>query len=209
MSRKPWELDFTAEPAEVAALRRVMRLHLRIWGLYDIADDAQLCVSELVSNVVNHVGIGTPATLAVSMMDTRLRIEVHDPDTRALPTLIAKECDAEEGRGMALVDALAVRWGVEFQGDRKSTWCELATALSAPHGHLGSPGVARAEALLGPCSGTQLFGETGPSKLGSTILEDSVIGVVTDLLQWLHAHGCDSDEIFDRAQRRFDARTGT
>ena len=32
MSRKPWDLAFTAVPEEVAALRRIVRLHLGIWG---------------------------------------------------------------------------------------------------------------------------------------------------------------------------------
>ncbi|MDF3141595.1 MULTISPECIES: ATP-binding protein [unclassified Streptomyces] len=206
MPRKPWDLDFTAEPEEVAALRRVMRLHLRIWGLHNVTDEAQLCVSELVSNVINHVGSGTPATLAVSMRGTRLRIEVYDPDTRALPTLTNTDCDAEAGRGMALIDAIAVRWGVELDVDRKATWCELATGLAAPNGHLGGASVRRAEALLGLYSGAQLSGEPGTSRLGSTIAEEAVIDVVTDLLHWLRAHGCDSDEIIDRAQRHFDAQ---
>jgi hypothetical protein len=56
MSRKPWDLAFTAEPEEVAALRRIMRLHLGVWGLHEVTDEAQLCVSELVSNVITHVG---------------------------------------------------------------------------------------------------------------------------------------------------------
>jgi anti-sigma regulatory factor (Ser/Thr protein kinase) len=124
---RPWDLVFTAEPEEVAVLRRVMRLHLDIWGLHDVNDDAQLCLSELVSNVIRHVGRGTPATLAVSMRGTRLRIEVHDPDTRALPTLISADFEAEVGRGMALVDAIADRWGVVLHAERKVTWCEIPT----------------------------------------------------------------------------------
>ncbi len=131
MTRKPWDLTFTAEPTEVAALRRIMRLHLGIWGLQEVVDDAQLCVSELVSNVINHVGPGTPATLAVSMNGVHLRIEVHDPDTRALPTLLAATSEAESGRGMTLVNAVAERWGVQLHATRKVTWCELATGLSA------------------------------------------------------------------------------
>lgn len=207
MSRKPWDLAFTAEPAEVGALRRIMRLHLGIWGLHDISDQAQLCVSELVSNVITHVGRGTPATLMVSMRGTRLRIEVHDPDTRALPTLVDVGSDAEAGRGMTLVDAIADRWGIQLRADHKVIWCELATGLDAPDGHLGGARVSRAEALLGLYSGTQLAGEHGTSRLGSTIAEEAVIDVVTDLFHWLRAHGCDSDEIIDRAQRHFDAQT--
>jgi hypothetical protein len=179
---------------------------LRSWGLHTVVDEAQLCVSELVANVINHVGSSTPATLAVSMRGTRLRIEVYDPDTRSLPTLTDTGCDAEAGRGMALIEAIAVRWGVELHADRKATWCELATGLAAPNGYLGGASVTRAEALLGLYSGSYLPGEPGTSRLGSTIGEEAVIDIVTDLLHWLRAHGCDSDEIIDRAQRHFDAQ---
>lgn len=132
MTRKPWDLDFTAEPTEVAALRRIMRLHLGLWGLQEVVEDAQLCVSELVSNVIKHVGPGTPATLAVSMNGVHLRIEIHDPDTRALPVLLDAIADSEAGRGMALVDAVAERWGVLLLADQKVTWCELATGPKLP-----------------------------------------------------------------------------
>lgn len=206
MSRKPWELAFTAEPAEVAALRRIMRLHLGMWGLQDITDEAQLCVSELVSNVITHVGHGTPATLAVSARGTHLRIEVHDPDTRALPVLRDPSTESLEGRGMALVDAVADRWGVLLRPDRKVTWCELATKLTAPSGHVEAPSVMRAEALLSlyaaakplPCG-------TDMGRLASAVAEETVIAAITDFLHWLQAHGRDADDMLDRAQMRFEA----
>ncbi|CAM5438159.1 ATP-binding protein [Streptomyces aurantiogriseus] len=206
MSRKPWDLAFTAEPTEVAALRRVMRLHLGIWGLHEIADEAQLCVSELVSNVITHVGPGTPATLAVSMNGVHLRIEVHDPDTRALPTLLDASVDSEGGRGMALVDAVAERWGVELSPDRKVTWCELATGLASPDGHVEGSGVRRAEALLELCTGAKPPRRAGAGRLGRAVAEESVITVITDFLHWLRVHGCDVEDALDRAQTRYDAQ---
>jgi anti-sigma regulatory factor (Ser/Thr protein kinase) len=126
------DLSFAAEPEAVADLRRVMRQRLGLAGLYDVVDEAQLCVSELVANVIRHVGPGTPATLVVSRAGTRLRIEVRDPDARVLPTLVSPDSDAESGRGMALVDAIAAGWGVHFYGDKKGTWCELATGGTLP-----------------------------------------------------------------------------
>ncbi|WP_037846167.1 ATP-binding protein [Streptomyces sp. NRRL S-474] len=207
MSRKPWELSFTAEPVEVAALRRIMRLHLGIWGLHDISDEAQLCVSELVSNVITHVGHGTPATLAVSVRGNHLRIEVHDPDTRALPVLRdASATDCEDGRGMALVDAVADRWGVLLRPDRKVTWCELATKLTAPHGHVEAPGVMRAEALLGLYAAAQLPCRTDAGRLIKSMAQEAVIDVITDFLHWLRAHGCDADDVLDCAQTQFEAQ---
>ncbi|MFI1566194.1 ATP-binding protein [Streptomyces sp. NPDC020490] len=205
MTREPWDLPFTAEPTEVAALRRAMRLHLGIWGLHQLVDEAQLCVSELASNVITHVGPGTPATLAVSMSGVHLRIEVHDPDTRALPTLLDAKADSEGGRGVALVDALADRWGVQVRPDGKVTWCELATGLTSPSGHVAGPGVQRAEALLEFYAGTKPPLLPGPGRLGRAVAEESVITVIADFLHWLRAHGRDPDEVLDRALTRYDA----
>ncbi|MFD7402697.1 ATP-binding protein [Streptomyces sp. NPDC059866] len=205
MWRKSWDLAFTAEPTEVAALRRVMRLHLSLWGLHEVTDEAQLCVSELASNVITHVGLGTPATLVVSMNGIHLRIEVHDPDTRALPTLLDAKADAESGRGMALVDAVAARWGVQLSHDRKVTWCELATGLTSPNGHVQCPGVQRAETLLEFYAGAEPRLRPGTGRLGRAAAEESVITVIADFLHWLRAHGCDVDEALDRAQTRYDA----
>lgn len=204
MSRKPWDLAFTADPEEVAALRRIMRLHLGFWGLHDVTDGAQLCVSELVSNVITHVGAGTPATLAVSMNGTRLRIEVHDPDPRALPTLVEATCDSQAGRGMALVDAVADRWGVLLRPDRKVTWCELETRLTSPSGHVDEAGVTRAEALLSLYAGAKLPCEVSASRLSRATAEEAMVAAMTDFLRWLRAHGCDVDKVLDRAQSQFE-----
>ncbi|MGW0864398.1 ATP-binding protein [Streptomyces sp. NPDC002611] len=205
MSRKPWELAFTAEPVEVAGLRRILRLQLGMWGLHDVVDEAQLCVSELVANVITHVGTGTPATLAVSMKGTHLRIEVHDPDTRALPVLRDASTDAEEGRGMALVEAVADRWGVLLGPDRKVTWCELATKLTVPGGHVRTPGVARAEALLDSYAAAHAPLGVGTRRLTTAVAEDTAIAAIADFLHWFRAHGRDADDMLDRAQMRFEA----
>ncbi|MFE7761903.1 ATP-binding protein [Streptomyces sp. NPDC057438] len=207
VSRQPWDLTFTADPEEVAALRRLLRLHLGLWDLGEIVDEAQLCVSALVSNVITHVGPGTPATLTVSMSGARLRIEVHDPDTRAQPTLIVADADAECGRGMALVDAVADRWGVQLHDGRKVTWCELDTGGLPPIGRFDDPGVSRAETLLGVYATTKSPPASSvDNRLSTVMAEEAVIGVITDLLHWLRASGKDPDQVLDHAQTRFEAQ---
>ncbi|MFD1925890.1 ATP-binding protein [Streptomyces beijiangensis] len=175
-------------------------------GLHEVAETAQLCVSELVANVITHVGAGTPTTLALAMSGTYLRIEVHDPDARALPTLLDPMTDSESGRGMALVDAVVDRWGVQLRGDGKVTWCELATGLSSPHGHGGGPGVTRAEAMLGMYGALRLPIRpiSGHTQLNVAMAEEAAVVVIADVLHWLRAHGCDPDEALDRAQLRFE-----
>ncbi|MER5875809.1 hypothetical protein ABT119_07755 [Streptomyces sp. NPDC001910] len=123
---------------------------------------------------------------AISTNGVRLRIEVHDPDTRALPTLVAGVAD---------------RWGVQLTPDRKITWCELETNLAPPAG----PGILRAEALRSIFGAACLPSES--SKLGRTTAEELAIADITDFLHWTSAHGCDVDEVLDRAQMRHDAES--
>ncbi|MGV9886056.1 ATP-binding protein [Streptomyces sp. NPDC003395] len=178
----PLEVAFLAEPKELAALRRLMRSHLEATELSDLVGASQLCASELVSNVIRHVGPGTPTTLVVCRAGRHLRIEVHDPDARALPTLMEAGIDSEGGRGLALVAATADRWGVELRPDRKVTWCELAAERPHPQGE--------------------------PSRLTSARAEGSAINIITDLLHWLQAHGRDPDDVLDRAVMHFEAEVG-
>ncbi|WP_306934068.1 ATP-binding protein [Streptomyces luteogriseus] len=117
-------LELLATPGEVSGVRRA----LRAYGI-----DVQLCASELVTNVIRHVGEGVPVTVRVWREEGgRVRLGVTDPDPRALPVLVGEagagaEAESESGRGLALLDALAVRWGVEQEAGRKTVWCELFT----------------------------------------------------------------------------------
>lgn len=111
-------LELLATPAEVSGVRRALRAY---------GADVQLCASELVTNVVQHLGEGVPVTVRVWCDDGgRTRLEVTDPDPRALPVLRASAgADEETGRGLALLDALASRWGVAHGPGGKTVWCEL------------------------------------------------------------------------------------
>jgi hypothetical protein len=63
----------------------------------------------------------------------RVRLGVTDPGPRALPVLVGGDgaagarAEAESGRGLALLDALAGAVGVEQEAGRKTVWCELFT----------------------------------------------------------------------------------
>ncbi len=205
MKRRPWKLPFLAEPEKAVGVRWALALRLTLWGLQELIDPAQICASELTSNVIKHVGPGTPATLTVSMNETYLRLELHDPDARALPTLLDAENDDESGRGMALVDAVADRWGVTLHADTKAVWCELATSLTAANGHAGSPQVARAEEHLTLYRPASHLHSSATGRLGAAIAEEAAVGLISDLLHWLRAHGCDPDEALDRAQTHLEA----
>ncbi|MFG2171247.1 ATP-binding protein [Streptomyces niveus] len=206
VQRRPWEVSFTAEPRVVARVRRAMRLHLSLWGLSDLEDLAQICVSELVANVINHVGRATPVTLAVSTDGAHIRIELSDPDARAMPTLLAPTSGAESGRGLMILDAVASRWGVIPRADSKVVWCELATGLEVPNDHPRDLRVAQAEMSIVRHGSAQKTEAQAVTPLSTAVAEKAAIDLITDLLHWLHAHGCDPDESLDRAQTCFEAQ---
>ncbi|MFG3287844.1 ATP-binding protein [Streptomyces sp. NPDC048179] len=212
-TREPWRHEFTAHPKEIAQLRRMLRLRLILWGLCDHVDAAQICVSELATNVIQHVGEGTPATLRMELNGPRLRLEVEDPDSRSLPTLLAASDVLESGRGMALVDAVTDhRWGVILHGGAKVVWCELMVDGCAASRPTNGPCITRATAILElygswPLqSGRDVAG--GASVLSMAVAEEAAIEVMADLLHWLHAHGHDPDDVLDRAQTYFEAAIG-
>ncbi|MFG3015546.1 ATP-binding protein [Streptomyces cinerochromogenes] len=113
------EFELLATPKAAPDLRH----HLRDHGF-----DVRLCATELLTNVIDHLGEGTPVTVRVigtAASEGRTRIEVTDPEPRVSPVLMSATETEESGRGLALVDALAERWGVERGPDRKTVWCEL------------------------------------------------------------------------------------
>ncbi|WP_369271713.1 ATP-binding protein [Streptomyces sp. R11] len=114
------EVDLLALSKAVPELRRAVRERFG-----DIGGEVQLCVTELVGNVVRHVGEGTPVSVRVARAGPCIRVEVADADPCAWPVLLYAEGDDESGRGLALLDAVALRWGVVQGESGKTVWCEV------------------------------------------------------------------------------------
>ncbi|MGW5562405.1 ATP-binding protein [Streptomyces tendae] len=130
--RSRLQLDFLAVPKAVPELRRAVAEYLGEDGAGACAD-VQLCVTELVANVIRHVGEAAPVRVRVSSSGGRTRIEVTDPASDALPSLRHADTDDESGRGLSLLDAVAWRWGVDRggPGEGKTVWCEVGGAEAA------------------------------------------------------------------------------
>jgi anti-sigma regulatory factor (Ser/Thr protein kinase) len=100
-----------------------MRPQLDQWSLAPVSDTAQLLVTELVSNVVCHVG--APMTVRMTRGADAVRVEVEDPSAQ-LPEAREPDPASEGGRGLALVATLASRWGTDVHpADGKTVWFEL------------------------------------------------------------------------------------
>jgi anti-sigma regulatory factor (Ser/Thr protein kinase) len=108
---------------------------LHEWRLDDLSPEAELLASELVTNVVLHAG--TPFEMALTRDDSEpLRVEVRDGSRRA-PRRHRYPQDASTGRGMMLIETLALRHGVEVRADGKLVWFELAAELAQGAGDPG------------------------------------------------------------------------
>jgi PAS domain S-box-containing protein len=116
------EIELPPAHSAVRDARRATREAVGRWQMDELADPAELLVSELVTNAVRHAG--GEVMLRVRRADSRLYVEVADGDTR-LPRLRRTSEDDEGGRGLFLVDALARRWGSRPIRQGKIVWCEL------------------------------------------------------------------------------------
>ncbi|GGQ12307.1 ATP-binding protein [Streptomyces griseomycini] len=138
------QLEIRPDPAEVGRARRWARSRLAGSGIGDdepLAETLILLVSELVTNAVVHTGC--PAVLRLSLPgaeagEATVRLEVADRSDRA-PVPRCVDGEATGGRGLALVDGLADRWGWSTEGAGKRIWCELdrcaqAHEAAAPRG---------------------------------------------------------------------------
>lgn len=130
MSDRVSRIDLAPLPLVVREARRHARVQLQDVLDEDRLQDALLIVSELVTNAVLH-GF-PPGQLSLEVGADQIRVAVED-SSEALPVLRAHDDDAHRGRGIALVDALADRWGVDTNSaGQKQVWFELRIGGSAP-----------------------------------------------------------------------------
>lgn len=119
--------NLPAELTSAGRARTAVRQALAAWNMTDKDGDAELLASELVANAAEHGG--GPIRLTVRREQAGLRCEVTDTSPAA-PQPRSAALDAERGRGLAIVSALADTTGtqVEQDGAGKTTWFTLALA---------------------------------------------------------------------------------
>ena len=122
-AREVWE----AGGAAVPAARHLVRTHLRSTGHAALVDNAELIVSELVGNVVLHVG--GSVEVAVEVADDEVLLSVTD-DSPLSPHLRVFSRTSSTGRGMRLVHSLSAEHGVRPHGDGKTIWVRLTPSSS-------------------------------------------------------------------------------
>jgi anti-sigma regulatory factor (Ser/Thr protein kinase) len=128
-------LELGPLPSAAGSARGHARAILQEWGFgdEDFSETVHLVVSELTTNAVSATRIlDTPLPMSVRLwlQGNRKRVLVTVWDANPNPPILTKDVptDAENGRGLMLVDALAAQWGwyepPELGG--KCVWCEIA-----------------------------------------------------------------------------------
>lgn len=123
VSPTPPEIVAETVPSSVAKIRRFAVDAALAHDPAIDTDVVALLVSELATNAMLH-GEGQ-VRVRVLPRSTGVRVEVGDASPQ-VPARRSPAPDAEGGRGIALVEALASAWGVESSSTSgKTVWFEL------------------------------------------------------------------------------------
>lgn len=117
-------------PEAVGQARQALADTLAAWGFAGapagdaVVGDLLLIATELLSNAVKF----SSGEVSLALTWTGGSIRVTATDTAPAPAALADPGpDASGGRGLAIVAALAQRWGqTPFRGGRKEVWAEVA-----------------------------------------------------------------------------------
>ena len=123
-------LSFPREPDSVPAARAALAQFERKVGASALYD-ASLCLSELVTNAIQHPDedAGNELELSLTLTEAALRVEVIDPGSGFEPS-DPTEGD-ERGWGLFIVDQLSARWGADPGGAHTVMWFEVAREHAA------------------------------------------------------------------------------
>jgi anti-sigma regulatory factor (Ser/Thr protein kinase) len=123
-----WPLGSHLELAALASAVPCARLHTRLvlteWNLSRLSGDAELLVSELLTNGIVHAP-GDLVRLWLRSDGRRVAILIWDDCADEPMPVAEQDAEALDGRGLAIVDALASRWGTYRAGEGKIVWCTL------------------------------------------------------------------------------------
>ncbi|MHA5054687.1 ATP-binding protein [Streptomyces sp. SD15] len=117
--------------------RAQIRKVLADWGIPgDLSLDVALVATELVTNAVRHCQVAFALVeVSLSLRDDHLLLEVSDPDKERVPARRSADQQDEDGRGLAVVAALAEQWGYDLRRFTKRGWATFPMPEGPPTSH--------------------------------------------------------------------------
>ena len=110
---------FSATASQVSRARRFLACHA---GHLPLADDAAVCLSELVTNAIQHSNSAQPGghvTVRLTLTPATLRVEVSD---QGGPWAPHPSTNDQRGRGLHIVGQLATCWGTTPTVTGRTVW---------------------------------------------------------------------------------------
>ncbi|MFI5796815.1 ATP-binding protein [Streptomyces sp. NPDC051677] len=132
--------QFASSPRGAQLARRLAVRHMEGWGCPSASDASctvALVVGELAANAVRHGRVAGRAFGLRLVLDAAaglVRVEVADAASAKWPPTAPPSSypEGESGRGLLLVDALAVRWGsAPRRPVGKTVWAEVPISTPA------------------------------------------------------------------------------
>jgi anti-sigma regulatory factor (Ser/Thr protein kinase) len=119
-------LELAATPSAAGCARGHVGAVAREWGLADLAEVAELLVSELVTNAIRaSTRASDPVRLWVTSDRTSLMLCVWDTSP-SMPAPQNAGPDQENGRGLLLVESLGNGWGAYPESPGKIVWARVS-----------------------------------------------------------------------------------
>jgi len=117
-------------PASVAVVRTRLKKWMAEQGVArDRIEDARVIVSEMVANAVRHAQPLPDGSIAISwfVADRGLQISVTDGGSSTQPHKVDAPSSALAGRGLKIIESLAVEWWAERSRSRSTVHALLPT----------------------------------------------------------------------------------
>lgn len=121
-----------ATPNGVHKARHKLVTMLAEWGLSELAEDAGLVLSELMTNAQRHARVpGRQIGTNFYPVSAGIVVEVHDASAERPTPVQAGDAD-EQGRGLAIVEAVTDgQWGVtDREGPGKVVWAAILSVAA-------------------------------------------------------------------------------
>ncbi len=124
LTARPKRRAFAGRADQIAKARDFTR---RVLASCPVLDEAMLLVSELAANALEHTATGRGGHFDVTIYrdQTLLIIAVKDEGSDKAPAARPLDALAEDGRGLALVERIADRWGYCGNERGRTIWFEL------------------------------------------------------------------------------------
>ena len=124
-------LALELRPVGIRAARGLLDSTLPAWGVEHLRDEVGIAVGELLANAVVHASgfVHLHMRLRAGLLLVSVSDSASLPD--GLTAAAARGANAtapeeESRRGLALLDAVTLRWGVRPMSEGKAVWAEFA-----------------------------------------------------------------------------------